>query len=85
MSGLKRVLIAVAAVIFLALGIIGLALPFLQGILFIVIGLILLSLVSPLFQQWLEKHTRRFPRLHALIVKTENWVRKIIGENTPAA
>jgi len=43
-----------AGILLLILGVIGLFLPFLQGILFIVLGLSLLSSESPRAKVWLE-------------------------------
>lgn len=77
---LKRILILVTAIIFLVLGVVGLALPFLQGFLFLAIGLILLSIASPKARLWIESHTRKFPKLHALVQRTEAWITKLIGE-----
>jgi len=76
----KRLLILSLGILFIVVGIIGLALPFLQGILFIAIGSILLSLYSAKFRAWAESHTRKFPKLHALVVKTESWISKLVGE-----
>jgi len=76
---IKRVLVLGAGVIFLILGVLGLALPFLQGILFLVIGLILLSLASSKARKWIESHTIRYPKIHALVEKTEKWITGIIG------
>ncbi|MGI6127041.1 MAG: PGPGW domain-containing protein [Planifilum sp.] len=47
---------------FILLGIIGLAAPFLQGILFLLIGLYLLSKTSPLAKKLLERLQARFPK-----------------------
>ncbi|OGG60064.1 hypothetical protein A3C86_03240 [Candidatus Kaiserbacteria bacterium RIFCSPHIGHO2_02_FULL_49_16] len=76
---IKRILVLAAAVIFIVLGILGLALPFLQGILFLVIGLILLSIASSKARKWIESHTIRYPKLHAFVEKTEKWMTGIIG------
>ena len=76
----KRTLLLISAIVFIILGIIGLVLPFLQGFLFIALGVILLSLYSPSMREWLEKHTRKVPKLHALIEKIEGWVVRVIGE-----
>ena len=48
-----------AGVLLLVLGVIGLFLPFLQGILFIVMGLSLLSTESDRAKAWLEHLQRR--------------------------
>jgi len=62
-SKLKRGAIHIAGWGFILLGIIGLVLPILQGILFILVGLLLLSTVSPWAARVLDKLRRRFPRI----------------------
>jgi len=76
---IKRILVLTAGVIFIILGILGLALPFLQGILFLIIGLILFSIASSKARRWTESHTIRYPKLHAFVEKTEKWMTGIIG------
>ena len=76
---LKRGLIFVIAIIFIILGIVGLALPFLQGFLFLAIGLILLSIASPTARTWIEHHTRKYPKVHAFVQKIEKRITDIIG------
>lgn len=76
---LKRVLVFAAGIVFLLVGVAGLFLPFLQGVLFIAIGLLLLSLYSPKLRAWMDRHTRRFPKLHRAVMEVEEWVVKIIG------
>jgi uncharacterized membrane protein YbaN (DUF454 family) len=49
---------------FIALGIAGLVLPILQGILFLLIGLSLLSNQSPWAQRMLQRLRDRFPAVH---------------------
>jgi uncharacterized membrane protein YbaN (DUF454 family) len=66
-SRLKRGAIHIAGWGFILLGVIGLVLPILQGILFILVGLLLLSTVSPWAARVLEKLRRRFPRLSTTI------------------
>ncbi len=75
----KRVLVIVAAVTFIMLGLVGLALPFLQGFFFLAIGLILLSISSPRFRGWINVHTVRYPKTHRMLEKIEKWVLGIIG------
>ena len=77
----KRGFILIGGVAFLILGVIGLVLPFLQGVLFMAIGLILLSLVSPRVRDFLDTHTVRFPRIHKVIREVETWVVYIVGEH----
>lgn len=76
---LKRALLLMAAIVFLVVGVIGLVLPVLQGVLFIAIGLILLSLYSPTVRVWMDRRTLRFPKLHKAVREIEEWVVKIIG------
>ncbi len=76
---LKRIFLWIAGILFLALGVAGLALPFLQGFLFLMMGIILLSLASPTMRGWIEAHTRRYPRIHAFFEKTEKWIVGKIG------
>ncbi|HEY4516922.1 MAG TPA: hypothetical protein VJG64_03155 [Candidatus Paceibacterota bacterium] len=76
---IKRALIWVAAIIFIILGLVGFALPFLQGFLFLAIGLILLSIASPRARTWIEHHTRKYPKVHAFVAKVEKRITDIIG------
>jgi uncharacterized protein len=62
-SRLKRVATYLAGWGFILLGIAGLVLPILQGILFILIGLFILSSVSPWAARLLERIRNRFPRI----------------------
>lgn len=77
---IKRISLFIGAIIFIILGILGLALPFLQGFLFLVIGLILLSIASPAFRSWIEIRTKKYPHVHQFVEKTEAWITKIIGK-----
>lgn len=78
-KNLKRIAILTFGVLFVLLGLLGLALPFLQGFLFLAIGLILLSIGSDTIRAWIESHTRKYPRVHAFIEKLEVWVTGYIG------
>lgn len=75
----KRFLVVLSAVAFIVLGLIGFALPLLQGFLFLGIGLILLSISSPRFRAWAITHTVRYPKTHAALEKLEKWILSIIG------
>jgi uncharacterized protein len=61
------------------LGLVGLALPFLQGFLFLFTGIALLSLVSKRMRAWLEERTRPYPKTHKFVEKTQQWMIGIIG------
>jgi uncharacterized membrane protein YbaN (DUF454 family) len=56
---------------FLVLGIIGLFVPILQGVLFIVIGLMILSSVSPRVQKLFEKAAAKYPDQYQKIKSLE--------------
>lgn len=76
---IKRTAIVIAGVLFVLLGLVGLALPFLQGFLFLAIGLILLSISSASIRAYLESHTRRYPKIHAGVERLERWIVGIVG------
>lgn len=76
----KRILILTIAIIFILLGLVGFVLPLLQGFLFIIIGVILLSFCFPKVRLWINEHTKNYPRLFKMVDKTEKWLTKIIGE-----
>jgi uncharacterized protein len=59
----KRVATYAAGWGFIFLGILGLVLPVLQGILFLLVGLYILSTVSPWAGRMLERLRRQFPRI----------------------
>mgnify|MGYP001603938073 CR=1 FL=1 len=76
----KKVLLLTIGVIFIIFGLVGLVLPFLQGILFLIIGLMLLSLYSPTIRHHIKKHAQKSPHALSLVNKVENWIAKFIGE-----
>lgn len=76
----KRIFVLTIGVVFIILGLFGLILPLLQGIIFLAIGLILISLCSQKFRLWVNKHTQPYPQLFSVIKKMETWIAKFIGE-----
>ena len=58
---MKKLLSMIAGWGFIVLGILGLFLPFLQGILFLLVGLIILSKHYAFAQRWVDKLRHRFP------------------------
>ena len=80
MKGVKHILILVIGWLFIALGILGLFLPFLQGILFLIIGLAILSTRSELIRRFLSALEKRYPHhyehIHAWRVKMTGWFKK---------
>ena len=61
---------------FVGLGILGLFLPFLQGILFIMIGLAILSTRSEQIKRFLKHLEDRYPRHHERVVVWREKIRK---------
>lgn len=80
MKKVKQAAVLTIGSIFLILGLFGLVLPFLQGIIFLAIGLILLSFYSPKIRSQIEKHTQKYPHLFLAVKKIEAFLAKIIGE-----
>ena len=62
---IKKILQLAAGWLLLLLGVVGLFLPVLQGILFIMLGLLVLSYHSPWAERLLARLRARFPRQHA--------------------
>lgn len=61
---------------FLALGVVGLFVPILQGILFLVLGLVVLSRHEPWAQRTLLRMKDRFPRARGAIDRAESLSRR---------
>ena len=76
----KKIGILIIGWFFIVLGILGLFLPVLQGILFILIGLSILSSRSTLVKRFLNRIEGRFPRQFEQIEiwreKVRNWFKK---------
>ncbi len=76
----KRILVLTVGVVFILFGILGLFLPFLQGILFLIIGVLLLSAYSPTLRELFQSRTRTRPKLHYWVLRAEAWIERIIGK-----
>lgn len=80
MNQFKKIGLLIIGWIFIGLGILGLFLPILQGILFIMIGLAILSSRSAKVRLFLRKLEKRYPRLYQreLIWKSRvrDWFKK---------
>ena len=68
---LKRRLLVVGGWAFLVFGILGLFLPFLQGILFLLVGLILLAKAQPRFRLLKMRLKKRYPKYAAAFEAAE--------------
>lgn len=64
----------------LLLGIVGLALPFLQGILFIVVALTLLAPEVPLFRKAIDALKKRFPAVFEKAAEMRASLKKRFGQ-----
>ncbi len=76
MQKFKKVAIIIVGWVFIFLGILGIFLPFLQGILFIMIGLAILSSRSELIRRFLKSLEERYPKQYE---KVKSWREKIIA------
>ncbi len=74
MSAIKRIGLLIIGWFFIVLGILGLFLPVLQGILFILIGLAILSSRSELITRFLTFLEERYPHQHE---RVEIWKEKV--------
>ena len=77
---IKKAIVLTVGIVFILFGLLGLVLPFLQGIIFLVIGLILVSLCFPQARTWINNHTKHHPRLFRIANKMEILATKFIGE-----
>ena len=77
---MKEITILIFGWFFIGLGILGLFLPFLQGILFLMIGLAILSSRSTTVQRFLKylenRHPQYYQRVDAWREKISLWRRK---------
>ena len=80
---LRRIALLVAGWIFVVLGILGLFLPILQGILFLLVGLTLLSFGSPRIRLLRMRLGRRYPVLRAGEEKARAWLKRQRGRFFP--
>jgi uncharacterized membrane protein YbaN (DUF454 family) len=80
MKGLKKIGMLIIGWVFIGLGILGLFLPLLQGVLFIMIGLAILSSRSEMVKRFLKHLEERYPQHHNRIEiwreKIRNWLGK---------
>ena len=74
MNEFKRIGILIIGWTFIGLGIVGLFLPILQGILFIMIGLAILSSRSNLVKRFVKFIEERYPHQHERLL---HWKEKI--------
>jgi uncharacterized membrane protein YbaN (DUF454 family) len=79
----KAVALQVTGYAFLVLGVLGLFLPFLQGVLFILIGLLILAKQAPWAHNLLQRFRDRHPRAGELIDRAETtmaaWWQRVVS------
>lgn len=80
MPRLKKILHIALAVILIAIGIAGLILPILDGVIFLLLGFILLSFESPLIEEHLSTIAKKNRYIDAWYEKLNIWMRKFFGE-----
>ena len=82
----KRVLILIVGWAFILLGIAGLFLPILQGVLFIIIGLLILSSEYVWAHRLLNKLRTRFPKIakhaDAARERASVWIERLTGQRS---
>ena len=80
MNEFKKIGILIIGWLFIGLGILGLFLPLLQGVIFIMIGLAILSSRSELVRRFLKHLEERYPHHYEKILawkeKIRNWFKK---------
>ena len=81
MNSIKKVGLLILGWSFVVLGILGLFLPFLQGILFILIGLAILSSRSNLIKSFLKHLEERHPRYHERVDVWRKKIRNLFGKD----
>ena len=78
---IKRVLVLIVGWCFILLGIVGLFLPILQGVLFLLIGLIILSSEYVWAHHLLAKLRQRFPKVSSTadeaMARASRWLRHL--------
>jgi len=80
LDAIKRIGLLIVGWFFIVLGILGLFLPILQGVLFIMIGLAILSTRSEIIKRFLKHLEERYPHHHERVEiwreKIKNWFKR---------
>ena len=78
---MRTIVLQLAGYSFLALGVVGLVLPVLQGFLFLAIGLVILAKTAPWAERLLQRLRERYPRAGQFIdqaeSRTDAWWQKL--------
>jgi uncharacterized membrane protein YbaN (DUF454 family) len=73
---LKKLALTIGGWTFVVLGVAGLFLPVLQGILFLAVGLIFLSIVSPRARLLRQRLVTRYPSLGEHLARAQAWLNR---------
>lgn len=86
---IKRWLVLISGWAFVALGVAGLFLPVLQGVLFLLIGITILSTEYEWARRLLQKLRERFPslasRLDTAKARAGAWLKRVFARKSPDA
>lgn len=77
----SRIVVLVIGWLLVAFGVVGLFLPVLQGVLFIMLGLLVLSRESETAHRWLQRGRKRYPKVDAQLKEWGAWWRKRFGRD----
>ena len=80
---IRRVAVLILGWALIAFGIVGLFLPVLQGVLFILLGLYVLSRESETAHSWLQRGRKRYPHLDAKLSQWGLWWRRRFRRQPP--
>jgi uncharacterized membrane protein YbaN (DUF454 family) len=78
---IKRIVVLVIGWLLIAFGVVGLFLPILQGVLFIMLGLLVLSRESETAHRWLKRGRQRYPHLDVKLKEWGKWWRRRFGRH----
>lgn len=79
-AALKRKLYLIGGIVFFILGILGLFLPILQGVLFLLVSLVLLSKSSARVRLWKRRLIQRYPQWGGKLQQAEKWLHAVPGK-----
>ena len=77
---IKHTVIIFLAIVLIIVGLAGLILPVLPGVVFILVGLLLLSAYNPRFEYWLHEQTKKYPPVHKMALDLQAFIERIIGK-----
>lgn len=78
----KRFVVLAIGWLLIAFGVVGLFLPILQGVLFIMLGLLVLSGESETAHRWLQRGRQRYPQIDAKLKQWGMWWRRRYGRHS---